>query len=93
MVLDGTVVNGVIVLDGSPALPEGARVRVELAHGDDEDGWEDIPPPPSTETRAEFLESLRQSVSEAKAGVGGVEARQFLKELAVRHGLPLQPGE
>lgn len=31
MVLDGTVVNGHVVLDPSqPKLPEGAKVRVEL---------------------------------------------------------------
>jgi hypothetical protein len=31
MVLDGTVVNGQIVLEPSqPQLPEGARVRIEL---------------------------------------------------------------
>jgi hypothetical protein len=31
MSLEGTVVNGMIVLDGAERLPEGARVRVELA--------------------------------------------------------------
>jgi hypothetical protein len=37
MTLEGTVVNGAIVLDGSPILPEGARVRIELAANLDRD--------------------------------------------------------
>ena len=89
MTLEGTVVNGTIVLDGTPPLPEGARVRVELA-ADDPDN---APPPPATETYEEHLASLREGVADTKAAVGGVDARQFLKELAVKHGFPLQPGE
>lgn len=30
MTLEGTITNGVIVLDGGPSLPEGARVKVEI---------------------------------------------------------------
>ena len=41
MTLEGTVVNGLIVLDAGAKLPEGARVRVELA----EDGDDDLCPP------------------------------------------------
>lgn len=44
MTIEGTVINGVVVLDGSPQLPEGKRVIVDL-EGDDFG-----PPPPSTET-------------------------------------------
>jgi len=32
----GTIQGGVIVLDGGAALPEGTRVRVELAPGETE---------------------------------------------------------
>ncbi len=35
MTLQGTVVNGVIVLTGNPQLPEGAIVGVELADTED----------------------------------------------------------
>jgi len=91
MTLEGTVVNGVIVLDGAPQLPEGARVRIEFSH--DDDTWDDLAPPPTTETYEEHLAILRQSIAESKAGIGGVEARQFLKELAIKHNLPLQDGE
>ena len=50
-------------------------------------------PPPTMETYEEHLAILRQSIEDMKAGVGGVEARKFLKELAIRHNLPLEPGE
>jgi hypothetical protein len=88
MSIEGAVVNGVIVLDGTPQLPDGTRVRVELAESD----LDDLEPPPTTETREELLASLRESMEEAENG-GGVNARQFLKELAKKHNLPLQPGE
>lgn len=90
MTLEGTVRNGVIVPDDGAALPDGTRIRYE-AVAEDED---DFGPPPTTETRAEFLASLRESVAEVKAGTcGGMEARAFLKQLAIKHGLPLLPGE
>ncbi|VTU02121.1 unnamed protein product [Gemmataceae bacterium] len=44
-------------------------------------------------TREDELAALREAYEEAKAGFGGVEARQFLKELAIRYNLPLEPGE
>jgi hypothetical protein len=74
----GTVVNGVIVCDGPPP-PDGTRIYLEAV-------------PPADETREEFLESLRQSIADAKAGHTR-PAKEVLKELAVRHGLPLEPGE
>lgn len=86
MVLKGTVVNGVIVPDGSPVLPEGSRVWFEL--DPDDDG-----PPPEPYDRETELAILRQSISETAAGVGGVESRAFLKQLALDHNLPLEPGE
>ncbi len=92
MTLEGTVVNGTIVLDGAPPLHEGARVRVELTGADDLEDWENAPPPPTTETHEEFLASLRESIANVNDGQG-MEARQFLKELAIKMKLPLQPGE
>ncbi len=47
MTLEGTVVNGVIVMDAGTRLPEGARVRVELAEDDD------LFPPPEPYDREE----------------------------------------
>ena len=91
MTLEGTIRNGVIVPDGDAPLPDGMRVRYELLADDESD--EDFGPPPANETREEFLASLRESVADARAGTGGIEARAFLKQLALKHGLPLLPGE
>ncbi|HVS39104.1 MAG TPA: hypothetical protein VMS17_26330 [Gemmataceae bacterium] len=85
MTHEGTVVNGVIVLDVGTKLPEGARVRVELAD-------DDLFPPPEPYDREKELAILREALEDANAG-RGVEAREFLKKLAEKHDLPLAPGE
>ena len=64
MILEGTVINGVVVLDGSPQLPEGQRVIVDL------DG-DDFGPPPTTETYAEHLDLLRKSLAMMDDGERG----------------------
>ena len=64
--LEGTVVNGVIVFDAPATLPEGARVRIEVT---EEEG--DFAPPPATETYAEHLAALRESIASAAAGERG----------------------
>ena len=87
MAFAGTVVDGRVELDEPAKLPNGTRVRVDL-----EDDDEASPPPPA-KTDAEHLAALRQSVAEAKAGIGGVEARQFLKDLVAKYAMPLQPRE
>ena len=87
MTLEGTVVNGVIVLDSGALLPEGARVQVALAEADD-----DCFPPPEPYDRAKELAILREALEDVKAG-RGVPAREFLKQLAEEHNLPLAPGE
>jgi hypothetical protein len=84
--LEGTVVNGVIILDNGAQLPEGARVRVEVADPDDQ------APPPEPYDRAKELAILRQSMEDVQAG-RGKPAREFLKELANELNLPLAPGE
>ena len=88
MTLEGAVANGVIVLDAGTQLPEGARVRVELA----DDGDDDLLPPPEPYDREKELAILRESPEDVKAG-RGVNAREFLKELAEKYNLPLEPGE
>jgi hypothetical protein len=87
MMLEGTVVNGVIVLDTGTQLPNGVRVRVELAEDDD-----DFFPPPEPYDREKELAILRESLEDVKAG-RGMEAREFMKKLAVELNLPLAPGE
>lgn len=81
MTIEGTVINGVIVLDGSPQLPEGKRVIVDL-EGDDFG-----PPPPSTETYAEHLELLRKSLAMMDAGEQGMPLEEFAAELKAEFGL------
>lgn len=49
MILEGTVINGQIVLDQSQALPEGAKVRL----------WVEEPPPPPL-SHDEWVRRLRE---------------------------------
>jgi hypothetical protein len=84
--LEGTVRNGVIVLDNEVRLPEGARVQVELTDLDD------LVPPPEPYDRAKELAILREALEDVKAGRGR-PAREVLKELAAKFNLPLAPGE
>ncbi len=86
MTLEGTVLNGVIVLDGGARLPEGERVRVELLNDDD------LAPPPEPYDRDKELAILRESIEDMKAG-RTVDARQALADIARKFGLPLEPGE
>ena len=83
MTLEGTVVNGVIVLNTGAQLPEGAKVLVELADGDD------LAPPPENYGREKELAILRESLEDARAG----RTRPFeevMAEIAIRHNLPQQ---
>jgi hypothetical protein len=86
MTLEGTVVNGLIVLDTGAKLPEGVRVRVELAEDDD------LFPPPEPYDREKELAILRESLEDVKAG-RTTPARQALADLARKYKLPLEPGE
>ena len=87
MTLEGTVVDGKIVLDGGSALPEGARVRVEPTGNYAED-WEMVPPPPTTETREEFLASLRESIAAMEAGEKGKSVAEVFDEIDRELGRP-----
>jgi hypothetical protein len=81
MMLEGTVVNGVVVLDGGAQFPEGARVLVELADADD------LAPPLEPYDREKELAILRESIEDMKAG----RTRPFeevMAEIAARYNLP-----
>ncbi len=86
MTLEGTVVNGVIVLDGGAQLPEGARVRVEPAEDDD------FFPPLEPYDREKELAILRQSLEDVKAGKA-VPFEEFMAQVAKEFNLPPQPPE
>ena len=81
MTLEGTVINGVIVLDGGARLPESQRVRIELVDDDD------LVPPPEPYDREKELAILRESLEDVKAG----RTRPFeevMAEIAARYNLP-----
>jgi len=87
--LEGTVMNGVIVLDGGAQLPEGVRVRVEL---EDPDDLDDLAPPMEPYDREKELAILRESIEDMKAG----RTRPFeevMAEIAARYNLPPPPRE
>ncbi len=86
MTVEGTVVTGVIVLDAGAKLPEGARVRVEVAEEDDDDLF----PPPEPHDREKEMAILRQSLEDVKAG-RGTPFEVFVAELAREFYLPPQP--
>lgn len=92
MVLEGVVRGGVIVPEGEPP-PEGTRVRYHpvVVPDDDEDDFG--PPPPRTETREEFLASLRESVAEARAGVRGMTLDEVMERVSRENNLPWPPAE
>ena len=88
MTLEGTVVNGVIVLDAGTRLPEGARVRVELA----DEKIDDLFPPPEPYDREKELAILRESLEDVKAG-RGMPFEEFMAKLAAELNLPPVPPE
>jgi hypothetical protein len=87
MTLEGTVINGAIVLDPGARFPEGARVRVELAEDDD-----DHFPPPEPYDREKELAILRESLEDVKAG-RTTPFEEFMADLAKKYNLPYSPPE
>jgi hypothetical protein len=85
MSIEGTIVGGRIELDVPIDLPNGTRVRVELAD-------DDLHPIPEPYDREIELAILRESLQDAGAG-RGTPAREFLKQIATKHNLPLKSGE
>jgi hypothetical protein len=84
--LEGTVRNGVIVLDDAIQLPEGARVRVEVADPDD------LAPPPEPYDREKELAILREALADVQAG-RGMPFEEFMAKLATEYQLPPLPPE
>jgi hypothetical protein len=84
MAIAGTVVNGLIVLDGPTRLPEGARVNVELVTDDELD---DIEMPREPYDREKTLAALRESLEDMKAGRGR-PFDEVMAEIAREHNLP-----
>jgi hypothetical protein len=76
MPLFGTIVNGEVRLDEPAKLPEGSRVTVILGEEDDFG-----PVPVATESHAEFMASLRESIAETNAGVRGRSVDEVFDDL------------
>lgn len=91
--LTGVFVNGQIVPDARP-LPDGTRVRFVPLTEEDEDDDIGPPPPDDSRSREEELELLRQSIADAKAGIGLMTHEQFMAELAAEFGFkyPIRKG-
>ena len=82
--LTGVFVDGRIVPDARP-LPDGTRVRF-VPLPDDADDDSGPPPPDGPYDRAAEIELLRQSIADAKAGIGLVPHEQFMDELRQEMG-------
>ena len=85
MTIQGTVVNGMIVLDGAPQLPEGARVRVELTESAAEsapptEGFE-YPHPLAPYDREKEMALLRESIAAMDAGEKGRSVAEVFDEI------------
>ena len=83
MTVEGVVVGGRVEFETPLGVPDGTKVQVDVP-----ERWSFEENDRETE-----LAILRESIADAKAGRGGVEARAFLRQLAIDHNLPLLPGE
>jgi hypothetical protein len=91
MTLEGTVVNGRIVVNAAFPLPEGARVWIEVIDPAEE---EVFPIPPLlNETYEEHIAILRQSIADAAAGIGVMSFEEFDAEMKKEFGTPEDPVE
>ena len=88
MTLEGTVVNGQIVVTGDFPLPEGATVWIEFPNGEKVQ----FPGPPC-QTYAAYLEELRTDIAEARAGIDLMDLEGFRAEMRAKYGSGPQKGE
>ena len=70
MSISGEVRNGRVEFTEASSLPDGTEVVVDALRPREDDG----------ETREEFLQGLRESIANADAGIGLVDAREFLEQ-------------
>ena len=70
MSISGVVMNGRVEFTEAADLPDGTEVLVDVMRPREED----------EETREEFLQSLRESIDNADAGIGLMDAREFLEQ-------------
>ena len=91
MVRLGTMRNGVIVPDEPDTFPEGTRITLD---SEDDDAWPaDCPHPPSTETREEFLQGLRDDYAKILAGDRGMPVDEAFALIRLELNLPPEDAE
>jgi hypothetical protein len=99
VVVEGRVVNGVVVLADGSQLPEGARVRLKVVAEADEDDPEldqlivpdpSLPPdhPLAPYNREIELAILRASIEAMKAGEVGMPLEEAMAKIAAELNLP-----
>jgi hypothetical protein len=87
MSITGVVKNGKVEFDIPGSMPEGTRVELDYAE-------EDMPIPPPTETRAQWLASLKQAYDEAiENPKGGMSLEECMSALATEFDLKYPPQE
>ena len=70
MSISGVVVNGRVEFTEASNLPDGTEVAIDALRPRERD----------EETREEFLQGLRESISNADAGIGLMNAREFMEQ-------------
>jgi hypothetical protein len=85
MTLEGTIVNGVVILDGDTKVPEGARVRVDFAA--DAETFE-YPHPLAPYDREKEVALLRERIANREAGGPGIPLREAMAGIAAELNLP-----
>jgi hypothetical protein len=95
MVLEGRVVNGVVLLADGYRLPEGARVQLTVIEEADEDealivSDPSLPPdhPLAPYNRVVELAILRESIESMKAGELGIPLEEAMAKIAAELNLP-----
>jgi hypothetical protein len=92
MALEGTVVNGAVVLDDGSRLPEGARVRLELIEEDELPGVPDASLPDdhplAPYNREKEIAILRERIEAMKAGEAGIPLEEAMARIAADLQLP-----
>lgn len=97
MVLEGRVVNGVVVLDEGSQLPEGTRVLLQVIEDDEVEAYEamilpdpSLPPdhPLAPYNREVEIAILRKRIEAMKAGEVGIPLDEAIARLATEFGSP-----
>ena len=90
MTLEGTIVNGVVVLEAGARVPEGTRVHVDIAFDCEQFEY---PHPMAPYDREKEIALLQASHDEMKAGARGQTLAEFHAEMRRDYHLPSMPTE